>query len=184
MYYNLRTTLYHGTVSEIQQVDVALGRSRKDFGRGFYMAVSKEQAVGMMHKKYREAVRRSRGKHESAFSERLYEITLNTQMIPQLKVKVFECADLEWLDFVLLCRERGGTPHDFDLVAGPTADDDTAMCLKAYWDGLYGKAGENGAKKILLDNLETENLGIQYFIGKQDVADRLILTMKAVDWRL
>ena len=37
------------------------------------MAVSREQAIGMMHKKYREAVRRSRGKQESAFTETLYE---------------------------------------------------------------------------------------------------------------
>ena len=50
------TILYHGTVSEIQSVNVELGGRRKDFGRGFYMAVTKKQAVGMMHKKYREAV--------------------------------------------------------------------------------------------------------------------------------
>ena len=58
MWLSLRTTLYHGTASEIQQVDVKLGRERKDFGKGFYMAVSKSQAIGMMHKKYRETIRR------------------------------------------------------------------------------------------------------------------------------
>lgn len=31
MWLSLRTTLYHGTASEIQQVDVKLGRERKDF---------------------------------------------------------------------------------------------------------------------------------------------------------
>ena len=41
MYQNLKTVLYHGTVSEVTQIDVKLGRGRKDFGRGFYMAVSK-----------------------------------------------------------------------------------------------------------------------------------------------
>lgn len=94
MYHNLKTTLYHGTASEIQKVDVELGRGSKDFGRGFYMAVSKNQAVGMMHKKYREA-----------------------------------------------------------------------------------------AKRILLNNLETENLGIQYFVGKQEVADKVIADIKLIDWR-
>ncbi|MCM1552686.1 MAG: hypothetical protein NC092_08345, partial [Butyrivibrio sp.] len=86
-------------------------RERKDFGRGFYMAVSKSQVIG------------------------------------------------------------------------PTADDDTAFCLKAYWDGLYGKVGSDAAKGILLNNLETENLGIQYYVGKQEVADRLIVSIKAIDWR-
>lgn len=183
MYHKLKTVLYHGTVSEIETVNVKLGRGRKDFGRGFYMSVSKNQAVGMMHKKYREAVRRSRGKQENAFSEKLYEISLAEQIIPELNIKIFERADLEWLDFVLLCREQGGMPHNFDLVVGPTADDDTALCLKAYWDGLYGKTGSVEAKKVLLSNLETENLGIQYFVGKQDVADKLIAGIKLIDWR-
>lgn len=183
MYHNFKTILYHGTVSEIQQVNVNLGRERKDFGRGFYMAVSKSQAVGMMHKKYREAVRRSRGKQENAFSEKLYEITLNEKIISGLGIKVFDTADLQWLDFVLMCREKGGMPHNYDMVVGPTADDDTALCLKAYWDGLYGKVGSNAAKTILLNNLETENLGVQYFVGKQDVADRIITNLRVIDWR-
>lgn len=183
MYHSLRTILYHGTASEIQQVDVKLGRERKDFGKGFYMAVSKSQAIGMMHKKFREVVRRSKGKQDSAYSEKLYEITLDEGYISRLNIKVFHTADIEWMDFVLLCREKGGMPHAYDLVVGPTADDDTAFCLKAYWDGLYGKAGSDVAKRILLNNLETENLGIQYYIGKQEVADRLIINIKEIDWR-
>lgn len=183
MYRKIKTVLYHGTVSEISHVDVTLGRGRKDFGKGFYMAVSRNQAVGMMHKKYREVVRRSRGKQERDFSERLYEVVLSEELLNTFSIKVFESADEEWLDFVLMCREQGGVPHDFDLVIGPTADDDTALCLKAYWDGLYGKVGSLDAKRILLNNLETENLGIQYFIGKQEVADKLIVSMKAIDWR-
>lgn len=183
MCYSLKTTLYHGTVSDISKIDVTFGRGRKDFGRGFYMAVSKAQAIGMMHKKYREAVRRSKGKQESIFSERLYEIILDEEMMSKLKIKCFHEADMEWLDFVLMCRQQGGMPHDFDLVIGPTADDDTVLCLKAYWDGLYGKTGSAASKRILLDNLETENLGIQYFIGKQKVADSLVSSINLIDWR-
>lgn len=89
---------------------------------------------------------------------------------------------MEWLDFILLCREQGGMPHDYDLVIGPTADDDTMLCLKAYWDGLYGKVGSIEAKTIFLNNLETENLGIQYYIGKQTIADKLIKTMTEINW--
>ena len=78
MYRKLNNTLYHGTVSEIKKVDVSLGRGRKDYGKGFYMAVSKGQAVGMMHKKYREAIRRNRNKQDVVFQERLYEISIDT----------------------------------------------------------------------------------------------------------
>ena len=154
MLHKLNTTLYHGTISDISKIDVTQGRGRKDFGRGFYMSVTKQQAVGMMHKKYREAIRRSRTKSEAEFTERLYQITLNEKLLETLNIKVFE-----------------------------TADDDTAFCLKAYWDGLYGRTGSAEAKNILLHNLETDNLGIQYFIGKQEVANALILELLPIEWR-
>lgn len=66
MYHSLKTTLYHGTASEIKQIDVKLGRERKDFEKGFYMAVSKSQAIGMMHKntgKSSEGVKESKIVH-------------------------------------------------------------------------------------------------------------------------
>ena len=183
MFEKIKSVLYHGTISQIEHIDVKRGRGNKDFGKGFYMAVSRQQAIGMMHKKYKEAVRRSRNKKNFLFEERLYEITLDKKYLETLTIKQFETADQEWLDFVLLCRENGGMPHDYDLVIGPTADDDTMLCLKAYWDGLYGKVGSSQAKQILLNNLEPENLGIQYYIGKQMVADRLISSMKESPWR-
>ncbi len=117
------------------------------------------------------------------FTEKLYEIRLNMELIPSIKVKIFENADIEWLDFVLLCRKRGGMPHDYDLVIGPTADDDTALCLKAYQDGFYGKTESDAARRILLNNLEVENLGIQYYIGKQEIADNIITNVREIDWR-
>lgn len=61
----LKGVLFHGTVSEIMQVDVNAGRDHKDFGRGFYMATDKMQAIGMMHKKYKEAVSRARNKEHA-----------------------------------------------------------------------------------------------------------------------
>lgn len=175
--------LYHGTIFEIKKIDVTQGRGRKDFGKGFYIATAKSQAVGMMHKKYHEALRRSRNKSDANVQEHLYEIILDEEYIKTLNVKIFENADAEWLDFILLCREDGGTPHNYDVVIGPTADDDTMFCLRAYWDGLYGEVGSSEAKKILLGNLEPENLGIQYFVGKQDIADTLIKEVREIDWR-
>ena len=50
--------LYHGTIDRIPQIDVTKGRLRKDFGRGFYMALDVRQAIGMMHKKRREFLHR------------------------------------------------------------------------------------------------------------------------------
>ncbi len=183
MYPELKTTLYHGTISEITSVDVSAGRSRKDFGKGFYMAITKKQAIGMMHKKYREAVRRNLYKNADIFKEYLYEIELDRQILERLNIKVFRNADMEWLDFILMCRNAGGVSHDFDMVVGATADDNTTLCLRLYENGAYGKKGSLQAKQILLNSLEVENLGIQYYIGKQDVADKVIKSIHEIDWR-
>lgn len=176
----INDTLYHGSIDSFSSVDVTRGRGNKDFGKGFYMAVEKSQAVGMMNKKFNEAVRRSKSKDPSQFSKHLYEIKLNKAVLAELKIKYFMDADMEWLDFILLCRSSRSIPHDYDLVIGPTAEDNTALCLKYYFDGIYGKVGSKDAKEFLMKNLEVENLGVQYYIGKQDVADRVILNIKEV----
>lgn len=181
--YKIKNQLYHGTISVIENVDVSKGRGRKDFGKGFYIATTKSQAIGMMHKKYKEAIRRNRNKSDIALSEHLYEVTLDSDYADQLNIKIFAEADEEWLDFILMCREDGGTPHNFDMVIGPTADDDTMFCLRAYWDGMYGVVGSADAKKVLLSNLEPENLGVQYFIASQTVADKLIVGFNEIEWR-
>ena len=171
-------TVYHGTIDVISSIDVSKGRSNKDFGKGFYMAVEKSQAIGMMNKKFNEAVRRTKSKDLNQFSKHLYEIKLKKELFPTLKIKYFTRPDMEWLNFILLCRSSKSIIHTYDLVIGATADDNTTLCLKYYFDGIYGKAGSDDAKKILMQNLEVGNLGIQYYIGKQEVADKLILNIR------
>ena len=129
---------------------------------GFYMSLSPEQAIGMMHKKHREAIRRSRNAGQCEFVEHLYRVQLKPSSESELKVKVFAVADMEWLDFILMCRESElPHPHEFDVVIGPTADDDTLVSLQNYWKGVYGPVGSMAAKGALLSVLEPENLGIQ-----------------------
>lgn len=175
--------LYHGTIVPFKKVDVSRGKGRRDFGRGFYMAVSAEQAIGMMHKKFREALSRRRDAKASDFTKTLYRFRLKPDVVETLNVKVFSVADMEWLDFILMCRASDGIPHDYDIVVGPTADDDTMMALKFYRDGAYGMPGTVAAKTLLLQVLEIENLGVQCHIGKQSVADRVVASMETVDWR-
>ena len=121
MYPKFRRILYHGTVSEITRVDVERGRDREDFGKGFYMAVSKSQAVGMMHKKRREAARRRRNKDGADIKEYLYEAALDVEYAQTLDIRVFKQADEEWLDFILKCR-RGEDKSDYEVVMGGIAN--------------------------------------------------------------
>ncbi|MCD7743729.1 MAG: DUF3990 domain-containing protein [Lachnospiraceae bacterium] len=44
-----------------------------------------------------------------------------------------------------MCRNKGGMPHDYDMVIGVTADNDTALCLKVYEEGAYGEKSSDQA---------------------------------------
>ena len=177
--------LFHGTLAHIDKIDVTQGKSRKDFGRGFYLAFSAEQAIGMMHKKLREATRRRRGKSSDGLVERLYKVQLRPSAETILKIKTFDAVDMEWLDFVLMNREDAdGNAHDFDMVIGPTADDDTMVALRNYWRGLFGPVGSLKAKQTLLEVLEPENLGVQCCLCTAKAVELAVMSMNLVDWRM
>ena len=176
--------LYHGTIVPFKKVDVSRGKGRRDFGRGFYMAVSAEQAIGMMHKKFREALSRRRDAKASDFTKTLYRFRLKPDVVETLNVKVFSVADMEWLDFILMCRESElDRPHDFDVVIGPTADDDTLVSLQNYWKGVYGPLGSKAAKDALLSVLEPENLGIQCCLCSEKSVSA-VMAFTPVNWRM
>lgn len=179
----LPNPLFHGSAVLFRRIDVSRGRGHKDFGKGFYLALSSEQAIGMMHKKYREAVSRRRDHLPGEFKEVLYRVDLDLGVLEDMRVRIFESADMDWLNFILLCRPSEGVPHDFDVVIGPTADDDTNRALKFYYDGTYGDPATDDAKKMLLRVLETDRLGRQLYISSQGVADRLVKKLEVVDWR-
>lgn len=176
--------LFHGTVDRIEAIDLSHGQRQKDFGRGFYLALSARQAIGMMHKKRREKLLRMPDIDPATVVERLYRVQLKTSAESTLKIKVFEKVDLTWLEFILSCREAvEDCPHDFDVVVGPTADDDTMAALKLYRKGLYGPVGSDQAKTILLGVLEPENLGVQCCLCTP-AAVASVQSMSLVDWRM
>lgn len=175
--------LYHGSAVRFCHVDVRKGRPYKDFGKGFYMSVDRNQAVGMMHKKFDELMSLGAGGPRLDLHKSLYRMTLDQSFLNGLKVREFGRADVEWLDFILKCRRVDGVPHDYDVVIGPTADDDTRLLLKNYIDGVYGDPDEPESKSTLLRLLKPERLGVQWFVGAQGIADRLISKLEMIDWK-
>lgn len=98
-----------------------------------------------------------------------------------LKVRRFETADLEWLDFVLA--GRAGVCHGYDIVVGPTADDDTMISLRNYSRGVYGPVGVLESKRALLNVLEPQNLGVQVCLCNQRAVELAVAECSLVDWR-
>ena len=52
--------------------------------------------------------------------------------VPALKVKRFDRLNDEWLEFIKKNRSKGGLQHDYDVVIGPVADDNTMETVQLY----------------------------------------------------
>lgn len=100
--------LYHGSKMVVPAPLILQQQYTKDFGPGFYCTNSLAQAQKW-------------ALHKSAHPEQAivnrYQYTPNQA----LQIQTFPQMSEEWLDFVVACRT--GTPHHFDIVEGPMADD-------------------------------------------------------------
>lgn len=116
--------VYHGTNSDISEIDLSKGSRFKDFGQGFYVTPDLETAERMARKK----VNLFKGE-PIVISYELDESALSTDI---LNVLVFpEKASAGWINFVSSNRDRRTPepPRNFDLVKGPIADDGVALQL-------------------------------------------------------
>ena len=100
-----------------------------DFGRGFYTTSNLEQAR-------RWAQIQAKQEELSAGIVTAFEVPDNLFEHPELRIKTFENANEEWLDFVLANRKNVDFDHEFDIVRGPVADDRVYVCLNILEDGL------------------------------------------------
>ena len=53
-----------------------------------------------------------------------------------LRIKRFDSLSEEWLEFIKENRANGGVQHDYDVVIGPVADDNTMETVQLYIAGI------------------------------------------------
>ena len=125
--------VYHGSYTEITQVDLSKCEPHRDFGQGFYVTKFRHHAEAW-------AKRKSRFKHDGFVNE--YDFYYSALVARKCKTKLFESYDEEWLDFVVLNRnDKNPTPaHDYDIVEGPVADDKIQNRIENYLKGEITKA--------------------------------------------
>lgn len=109
--------LYHGSQEIVEFPSIRLSKYNKDFYFGFYCTNIEKQAIRWA----------TRYMGKGVVSK--YDYTPN----PDLKILTFAEMNEEWLDFVVAC--RGGTPHDYDIVEGPMADDKIFNFIQDFLDG-------------------------------------------------
>ncbi len=155
--------LFYGSYIEVSQIDLAKCAPGKDFGQGFYLTSSYEQArqfIGLSVRKQRiELGLDGAGGFVSRFLVR---------DSADLACKVFDDADAEWLHFVAANRRRdlfGGlleTYRSYDVIVGKIANDQTARTLQLYVAGAYGEPGTPEADALAVSLLLPNRLEDQY----------------------
>jgi hypothetical protein len=168
-------TLYHGTTHDITEIDVHRGKPFKDFGQGFYATAVYDHArsLALRNRRIEENRMAVAGEnlHLTAF---VYVYEFDLTETDKLHVKRFKTADREWLEFVILNRTRRGHRHDYDLVIGPTANDDTRASIRIVTSAASGAILSDAALDLLLTMLEPNNLPEQYYFGSETAAKSLV----------
>ena len=156
--------VYHGSTTLFDAIDVNKGKPYKDFGRGFYVTENPNHAKNLaLRNKKIEAERYNRNVNAYLYTFEFDLISTKNEF----DVREFKDADLIWMEFVLANRKVRDRSHSYDVVLGPTADDDTSIVLKAYFGGLYGNVGSRRALETALNLIEADKLPPQiYFANK------------------
>ena len=82
--FKIKNTIYHGTIADIDNIDLTAGRGYKDFGKGFYLAYDKAQSIGIINKNYKIALKRK----YSNITKNLYAFDTSQNELEKCKVKV------------------------------------------------------------------------------------------------
>ena len=152
-------TLYHGTNTDFDVVDLSRGLTYKDFGKGFYLSESEEQAMQMANFKSQLL-----GGESVVTRFEFDEAVMHSET---LRTKVFEDYSEQWADFVFANRE-GREVEQYDIVYGPIANDKVGLQIRKLKDGSIDKAEFLNRLKYM------KGITYQYFFGTEASIKHLV----------
>ena len=128
--------LYHGSYCEVKKPHISFSRDSLDFGKGFYLTDIKKQALDWIDRFIQ------RGKVGC-----LNGYSLDLEYIKdKYKVKEFTSYDMDWLDFILDCRNGDKRYLEYDVIIGGIADDKVYNTIELYEYELITK--EEALKRL------------------------------------
>ncbi len=136
--------LYHGSTVGVEIPDLLQCRQATDFGRAFYTTTNLEQAEKWAR------IKQKRTQSES-FAVSVFEFDEKTLYSNEYKVRFFDTATHEWLDFVVGNR-RGIKQEDLlDFVTGPVANDSLYATILLYEQGVI-------SAEVAIERLKVQKL--------------------------
>ena len=158
-------SLYHGSYCTVESPDLLKCAPFKDFGRGFYLTTSKEQAACFVKTAVKKAEAQGIIDETQNFgfvSEYVFRRSAN------IREFFFEEADTQWLHCVVGHRKSGTFEEivremeNYDIIGGKIADDATNFTIVAYLSGAYGTVGTEKADDGCISRLIPERLQNQF----------------------
>ena len=147
--------LYHGSNVDIESIDLSRSSVGKDFGCGFYLTASREQAERMGRRRARL--------YGGEMVVSTFDFDENAAREAGLNIKDFESYSKEWADFILANRKNDTRTqiHDFDIVYGPIANDDVGYQIRRLLAGMI-------TIETFLEELKyKEGVTYQYFFATE-----------------
>ena len=127
--------LYHGSYVSIPDIDLSRCMGGLDFGRGFYLTSSYEQAYNYVQLSVRKA--KHLGAVPKNFDPADGQISVyKFHYDPNILAYFFQEPSIEWLHFVAANRKKDLFPqllkkyNVIDIIGGKIADDQTARTLQ------------------------------------------------------
>lgn len=159
--------LYHASYIEINKIELHKTNPLNDFGQGFYVTTSYDQAIKFVLASIRKAKRVKYISKNYPVNDGVIN-TYRFHSLPNISIHCFKDADAEWLHFVTENREKNTFPeilskyNSFDIIGGKIADDQTARTLQLYTSGGYGTVGTAKADNLALEVLLPDKLQDQF----------------------
>lgn len=159
--------LYHGSFVEISNIDLSYGRKALDFGKGFYLTSSRQQAIDYIPSSIRKNIRRHKLPDNFDINNgilSIYKFHLNNDLL----IHYFDDADINWLHFIAANRDSSlfvdflKQFYCYDIICGKVADDNTAATLNSYITGDYGTPGNDSADRFVIERLMPDRLADQF----------------------
>lgn len=158
-------SLYHGSYMTVRSPDVLYGRREVDFGQGFYLTRLRRQAT-----EWARFVAR-RGPRRKAILNR-YTFDKDAALAADFRYKEFATYDMEWLEYVIDCRNGGRLQRQFDIVEGGVANDNVIDTVEDFENGVI-------TAEQALGQLKYKKVNHQLCIHSQDVVDRFLRLQSA-----
>lgn len=159
-------TLYHGSYLEVNTPLAKIGRKNLDFGQGFYVTEVEQQS-----KDWAAAIAAKRGRRVTPVVS-VYEFDRSKALADNIRFKIFDSYNLEWLQFVVDCRNGRDVYSCYDVIDGGIADDKVIDTVEDYEKGII-------TAEQAIGQLKMKEVNHQMCILNQAVIDKYLTFIRS-----